>query len=335
MTDRRPLRIPFPEGKTFAFTIIDDTDCSNSENIRPIYELLRRLGLRTTKTVWPLSGHDAKDPNQPGQTLADPEYLELVRQLQQWGFEITIHNARSYSSTREDILDGLSKFKALIGHSPRIHANHRFNRDDLYWGCARLDSKVLRCLYGALRILNRLPAESDGHRQGSPYFWGDICHENVCYVRGFSFPALNVLKANPTIPYYDPRRPYVRMWFSACEAPNVEAFNRLLQPENQEALEREGGISIVATHLASGFVENGKVNAETERLLTQLASRPGLFIPVSELLDHLLNVFGSRTIPSAERRRMDWLWFASRIGFSRRLLFEHAAHSRLSGLGIP
>ncbi len=49
-------RISWPEGKTFAFTIFDDTDRSTVENTKPVYDFLKANGLRTTKSVWPIAG---------------------------------------------------------------------------------------------------------------------------------------------------------------------------------------------------------------------------------------------------------------------------------------
>lgn len=48
--------IPWPDGKRFAFTIFDDTDHQTLENVPPVYDFLSDLGLRTTKSVWPLKG---------------------------------------------------------------------------------------------------------------------------------------------------------------------------------------------------------------------------------------------------------------------------------------
>ena len=309
--------IQFPRGKQFAFTIIDDTDCATVENVRPIYECLYRLGFRTTKTVWPLPGHHPQDANAPAQTLADPDYLEFIRQLERWGFEIALHNARSYSCTREESRAGLETFHSLLGHYPRIHANHMFNREDLYWGSARLDYWPVRWLYQGLRLVRKLPPDSDGHRRDSSYFWGDLCERHIHYVRGFTFPTVNVLRVNPTLPYRDPKRPHARLWFSACDATNVYEFHRLLSVENQERLEQEKGICIVATHLAAGFVRDGEVIPDVERLLTRLAQRPGWFVPVSELLDFLAEQYGIRTLPAEERHRMEWRWLLSRARLSR------------------
>ena len=47
-------RIRWPDGKDFAFTIFDDTDCATYATVRDVYAFLRDCGLRTTKSVWPV-----------------------------------------------------------------------------------------------------------------------------------------------------------------------------------------------------------------------------------------------------------------------------------------
>jgi hypothetical protein len=301
--------LTFPGGKRFAFTVIDDTDCSTVRNVRPVYELLHELGLRTTKTIWPLPGHHPDDKNSPGQPVTDAEYREFISQLQSWRFEIALHNVRSFSSERQEIERGLATFQAITGKMPNIHANHMFNRDDLYWGDARLDLGLVGWLYRKLRSRRGVDT-SQGHLPGSPFFWGDLCQKHVKYVRGFTYPEINALRFNPSMPYRDRRRPYVNLWFSGSDASNVFEFNRLLRPENQERLERARGVCIVATHFASGFAINGKVNPQTEQLLRSLADREGWFVPVSEVLDLLVSQGAGKELPWLERQRMQlaWLW---------------------------
>lgn len=306
------MGIQFPDGKRFAFTVIDDTDCATVANVRPVYELLRSLGMRTTKTIWPLPGHHPEDKNDPAQPVTDPEYRRFIADLQSWGFEIALHNVRSFSSTRKEIEDGLKAFAEITGQAPRVHANHMFNRDDLYWGDARLDLGLLGFAYRMLRSRKEIET-SEGHLPGSPYFWGDICQAHIRYVRGFTYPELNALRHNPTLPYRDKRRPYVPLWFSGSEAANVFEFNRLLSDSNQEQLDREGGVCIMATHFASGFLVDGKVDPTTERLLRALAARNGWFVPVSELLDHLSANGGGKELPWVERQRMQLGWLVSRL----------------------
>ena len=317
-------RLSFPGGKRFAFTVIDDTDCSTVAKIRPVYELLHELGFRTTKTIWPLSGHHPDDRNSPAQPVADPEYRSFIAQLQRWGFEIALHNVRSFSSERKEIEEGLEAFRSIAGDMPRIHANHMFNRDDLYWGDARLDLGLIGWLYRSLRSRHGVET-SQGHVEGSPFFWGDICKERIRYVRGFTYPEINALRQNPSMPYRDNRRPFVNLWFSGSDGGNVFEFNRLLQEENQRQLEAEGGVCIVATHFASGFVVNGKVNAETERLLSGLAKRPGWFAPVSNVLDFLVANGAGRELPWLERQRMQLGWLWSRVAGVRSRAADQAA----------
>ena len=44
--------IIYPQNKNFAFTIFDDTDYANIDNVKPIYDYLYDLGLLTTKSIW-------------------------------------------------------------------------------------------------------------------------------------------------------------------------------------------------------------------------------------------------------------------------------------------
>jgi hypothetical protein len=85
--------VGWPEGKSFAFSIVDDTDGSTMENVPPVYALLADLGIFTTKSVWPLAG-DLRD----GLACDDPRYRAWVQGLQEQGFEIALHNVSSRTS---------------------------------------------------------------------------------------------------------------------------------------------------------------------------------------------------------------------------------------------
>ncbi len=138
--------------------------------------------------------------------------------------------------------------------------------------------------------------------------WGDLAGQ-ITYIRNLTFSGINLLRINPSLPYRDPRRPLIPWWFSASDAEDADAFNELISPTAQKALEREGGVCIVATHLGKGFTEAGRVNPETARLLRLLAARPGWFVPVGELLDWLRERRGGTPLlPAGEWRRMQWKW---------------------------
>jgi hypothetical protein len=300
------VELAFPDGRRFAFTIIDDTDVASVENVGPVYRLLEAVGLRTTKTVWPLACPEGSPDFGSSETLEDPAYLEFIRGLRARGFEIAYHGATMESSTRERIERGFARYLDLFGGPPKVYANHAYNRENLYWGADRLDNPLLRTLYA--RFLGKPADHYQGHRPGSPWWWGDLAGQ-MTYVRNLTFSEINLRRINPAMPYHDPRRALVQWWFSAADAEDVHEFNALLAPESQDRLEREGGICIVATHLGKGFASGGEVHPRTRSLLERLGARPGWFVPVGELLDWLrIARAGASELPPREWRRMQWRW---------------------------
>ena len=143
--------IVFPDGKRFAFTIVDDTDMATLERNRPVYEVLHRYGLRTTKTVWVLDATETDHPANAGDSLNDPDYRAFIEDLRSKGFEIALHGVRGGSSERADIIAGLEEFRRLFGSYPRLHVNHSRNRDNLYWGSARWSIAPIRWMYALAR----------------------------------------------------------------------------------------------------------------------------------------------------------------------------------------
>ncbi len=296
---------------------MDDTDDATLANVAPVYRLLEELGLRTTKTVWPVPCPEGS-PNFAGAaTLEDAGYLEFVRGLQARGFEIASHGATMESSRRERTVAGLERFREAFGHWPRVHANHSYNRENLYWGLDRLDAPPVKAMYRLLHWRSAVPYE--GHVEGSPYWWGDLAATRLDYVRNLSFAEVSLERINPTLPYHDPARPLVRWWFSAADAEDGGALARLLTPRALDRLEADAGVCIVATHLGKGFARNGSVVPAVERALRDVARRPGWFVPVGELLDFLRAGRSSDRLPAAEWRRMQWRWL-------RDLLFRQARY---------
>jgi hypothetical protein len=298
----------FPGGKRFAFTIIDDTDVATVDNVQPLYDLLHRLGFRTTKTVWPLRWDEGWSAFAGSETLDDAHYVEFVRTLQAQGFEIASHGARMESSNRQQTENGLARMQEVLGAVPRVYANHSFNQENVYWGPERVDISLLRALYRRM-----MGARGRGHFlggvEGSAYWWGDLCRSHHEYVRNLTYTHVNVLDINPTMPYRDPRRPLVNWWFSAVDADNVEVFVERFNAAAIDKLEQAGGVCIVATHLGKQFVRDGVVDPRVQRILEDIASRDGWLVPVGELLDCLrAQRRGAAEIPPHEWRMMQWRW---------------------------
>jgi hypothetical protein len=294
----------WPRGKRFAFTVFDDPDAQTLASGRPVYDVLRDLGFRTTKAVWPIRGGGR--PSDRGQTCADGDYRKWVEELQAGGFEIAYHNATNHTSPREETLRGLETFRQYFGAYPSSMANHSENEEGIYHGEHRV-SGVRRLLYNALtRGRNR--GRFCGHVVGHPYFWGDLCRERITYVRNFVFDQINTLAACPYMPYHDPARPWVNFWFASAEGDQYPRFERMLGEANQDRLEAEGGACIMYTHFGHGFVEGGRLRPRFVALMERLAAKDGWFVPVTTLLEHLRARRADTTLTTRQRARLEWRW---------------------------
>lgn len=333
-----PRQFEFPHGKRFAFTIVDDTDVATVANVKPVYDLLHALGLRTTKTVWPIGCPEGSPNFSSSQTLDDADYRAFAVDLQQRGFEVTWHGATMESSRRARTISAWQRFHEIFGAYPRIHLNHAHNRENVYWGAGRLDSRILR---GVVGWVTGRPAEYfTGHVKDSPFWWGDICAKHVLYGRNLTSNDINTARFNPSMPYRDPARPLIPWWFSASDAEGVEEFNELIHPRQQERLQREGGFCVVATHFGKDFVRHGVVNPVTRARLEELSQRPGWFPTTGHLLDWLrarreAPAGSTGLLPAPEWRRMQWRFVidlgsrklrhrkGTRMGWENRLSGRH------------
>ena len=297
----------FPDGKKFAFSIFDDTDVATLEYIRPIYELLERLGFRTTKSVWPLP-YQGSSEYEGSATLDDPEHAKYVRDLQERGFEIAFHGARMESTERAEIHRAFEVYQQHLGGYPTAYAAHAHNCDNLYWGVNRFHFRLWRWLYAAAS--DQREGYGAGHLPESPYYWGDLAQRYVRYVRSFTYDELNLWNITTAIPYRTAGTPVVNAFFPSSFVDNVEEFIELLSPARQMRLEQEGGVAIVGTHFGKGFLRDGQVHPQVVELLTRLSQRPGWFPPVSTLLDYLVKVQGGIPLLEGYRLfRLEGLWF--------------------------
>ena len=304
-----PAPPSWPDGKRFAFTVFDDTDLQTLANARPVYDLLAALGFRTTKSVWPLAGTEPAEL--AGPTSADPAYRAWTLDLQRQGFEIGLHNATYHTSPRDATIRGLEAFRHIYGVRPRTLANHDWNREGIYWGAQRLSGPLHRAAYN---VMTRFSGAGvfEGELETSPLFWGDLCRDSLDYVRNFVFDDVDTLRACPYLPYSDPDRPFVRRWFASSEGADVGAFCATVSEANQDRLEERGGACIMYTHLAYGFVRDGRLEPRFVRLMERLAAKDGWFVPVAPLLDHIEAQRGEHVITRRERAALERRWLAGR-----------------------
>jgi len=307
-----PPAIRWPEGRRFAFTIFDDPDSQTLAANRAVYDLLSDLGFRTTIGVWPNAADPARRSDH-GETCGNPEYVRRLLHLQEGGFEIAFHNATSHTSTRAETLAGFERFAELFGHDPYSMANHYHCQEGLYWAENRLTG-INRAAYTVL-TRGRQRGRFTGHIPGSPEFWGDYARDRVRYVRNFVFGEIDTLRACPWMPYHDPARPYVNLWFAGSEGAQAPAFIDMLREENQERLEQEGGCCIMYTHFGIGYWNDGRLEPRFVELMKRLARRNGWFVPAHGLLDEIQRQRGQVTLTPRDRAKLERRWLFHKIRY--------------------
>jgi len=302
-------KILWPNNKSFAFTIFDDTDRANLKDNKLVYQFLDDLNFKTTKSVWVKNGVNLD--NDAGITCDNQEYLNWLLALKEKGFEIGYHNVTCHSSRRDEIELGLKKFINLFEQNPNVMANHSSNKENIYWGPNRLTG-FRKSIYN---ILTRFKKNEfyKGEDKSSPYFWGDLCKKHVKYVRNFVFSEINTLKICPNMPYEDPLKPYVNYWFAASEGNNVKAFNQCISDKNQDRLEQEGGACIMYTHFADGFCKNNNLSDEFKIQMERLSKKNGWFVPVFNLLEFLREKNKTSVISNQQRRELELKWLFNKI----------------------
>ena len=281
---------PFPFGKRFAVTMIDDTDLATHAEIEPVYACLDRSGIRITKTVWPLP---AVAPSGPGttvdrvtDTLANQAYTRFCQRLQSQGFEIAMHTASGGNDTRDRTLQAYDLFERVFGHPPKTNIMHGRNRENIYWGKASIPVPILSHL---APLLDSQPFE--GHKPESEYYWGDVCREKTTYVRLFETLDTNTLAFDPATPYHEPTKPDVRWWFSSSYGAGTRLL-ALLTPRQINRLRAARGASIVhcyCRHYAARSTDGSyHVHPRFQSLANFLTGcSDGWYVPVATLLDRL------------------------------------------------
>lgn len=308
------MAINWPNNKRFAFTIVDDTDNGTVVNTQPVYDFLYSKGIITTKTVWVYPPRN----NFGGGCILDNDYLDFIVDLRDKGYEIALHNVGSGKFTRQEIIDGLNTFNDKLGFYPTMQINHASNADNIYWGNERYQfplNYIFKLLYGDRR-------KYYGTDTNSGYFWGDICKEKIKYIRNYTFNDINTLKADPLTPYVDKNKEeYSNYRFSSSDGHTVNEFNALLNKDNIDRLETEGGACLVYTHFASQFVDSaGRIDKTFAKNIEYLSGKNGWFVPASTLLDYLLTQRKSRYAPRQYLLKLDFKWVIDRI--VKRLKFK-------------
>lgn len=304
--------VKWPNGKSFAFTIVDDTDEATVNNVKPIYDLLYELGIKTTKTVWAFPSRDEFS----GDTLADENYAQFIKELSDKGYEIAFHGAGSGAFTGEETVLSQEIIKNLIGYYPRLYINHANNIGNLYWNHKRFSFPFDKLFILAKRVLGNEMIVSQGEVEESPYFWGDFAKEHIQFIRNRTFSGINTIKYDNKMPYRNKKNEkFSNYWFSSSDAYNCISFKELLSKKNVDKLIKQNGCAIIYTHFAYGFVmEDGTIDPEFIECIRYISGKNGWFVPASKILDYInINRNADVYISNLQKIYLDTIWFAERI----------------------
>ena len=281
----------WPNNKTFAFTIIDDTDNSTLDNAPIIYDYLFSKDIITTKSVWVRKGaNDLFYDSVNGSTLEDLNYKKWVESLHKKGFEICLHSTSWSASKRSEVINGINFFENIFGRSKiLVQHNDIKENESLYWGSNRLVFP-LSYIFDFISLFYRRRINSkiyQGHNPKSIFYWGDICLKKIDYVRNLVFPTINLFNITKDVLHIRKSTKYIKSWFISTQAPNLKSFLKIVNKSNIDRLEDENGVCIIYTHFGNGFVNNGELNEDFKNIINYISSKNGWFVPASEILDYI------------------------------------------------
>ena len=97
----------------------------------------------------------------------------------------------------------------------------------------------------------------------------------------------------------------VPLFFNTTDASDVSVFNKFVNIDSIDKLRKQKGWAIISTHLGKGFYRGNRLDPEFKRSMEYLASLPGWFVPVSQLLDFISVEVGSQEISTIERMKIE------------------------------
>lgn len=234
---------PYPYEAGFCIT--DDPDDSTFSQTRAVYDFLMLKSFVTTKAIWPFNAKSRCGippvPNSAlrGITLADEDFALYCDELNRMGFELCLHGASAGNNTREQTKKAFADFSERYGPIDTFIC-HSKNAENIYW-----EEKITSMFPFRLLLSLYSNHNSLGEIVGSPYYWGDLCSSTINQIRLYRTRFCNTLKRNPSMPYYDQRKPLVNGWFSATKRSLSDCAQKL----ELKKLKDENGLTVLYQYL--------------------------------------------------------------------------------------
>lgn len=270
---------PYPDGATFAFTIVHDADGACSKRLAPLMDEFDELGMRISVTAFAFR----PDWYQEDQNLAlcepleSPAEGEFYRDLERRGHEVGLHSASDTSGDRHKLVLALELFRRVFGHDPSLYVEHSSDS-------------------------NLICQRREGSNPQSPYYCSDLLERYCQWVWVDDGEGL----ANPRSPYFyditaaagSPFRPPtygLTRIFRRCGAwkgGHGDGFLQTFTPERLKRLEEKGGLALVYTHLDQGWLDprSGQMREDIRARLRLLTRQNGWFAPAGVILNRLRSI---------------------------------------------
>ncbi len=284
----------YPDGHTFAFTIVHDADSAYSLRLAPLFDEFDADRLKITVTAFVFWADWAKKhkiwsrwvaPIGSAQAfldpfavpLADPAERAFYLGLAARGHEVGMHTATDTSDTTEVLAQAFVFFKEIFGHPPTVYVEHSgtSNKETL-----ENQGSNPRSAYYSLGILNRY----------RPWVWvdGDMGLPRNADPQYFD------LAATKGAPFTDAAArhygiPKVFMRTGKWKSADGDGFLQWYSQTNIDALEAHRGLALVYTHLNEKWVDprTRKIRDPLRDRLRYLTSKDGWFVPAGTILDRI------------------------------------------------
>lgn len=288
MTYAKVIWPPYPYEA--GFCISDDPDASTLMQTRAVYDFLLSKSFVTTKAVWVFEPETRcgvpaiPDSALRGIALADQNFASYCTELHKNGFELCLHGASAGNNTRARTQNAFLILAEKYGTSDTFIC-HSKNADNIYWEdktTSLFPFKPLLALYSKHTCSGEIPT--------SPFYWGDVCSSKINQIRLYKTRCCNTLKRNPSMPYYDPRKPLVNGWFSATKRTLAHCADDF----EIEQLKKENGLTVLYQYLHR--YANPQTNAldrDFVRSINRLSGDSKLLVQtVSSMMKRLRQIHG-------------------------------------------
>ena len=284
---------PFPDGRSFGFTLVHDADDAYSARLAPLFDAFDELGFKITATAfafwadWAADGNvwrEWKNAEPNGSLFFAPKAVPLLDAKEQQfymtlaarGHEVGLHTPSDTSSPRDDVVRAFEFYQKIFGRYPPVYVEHRVS---VKKDAQANEGSSSNSIYYNTDLLNLY----------GPWVWIDdpwgVPHRHPQFY--------DILAANGS-PFhrraaqkYGIQKAFLRT--GKWRQGDGDGFQSWYSQENIDSLEKNRGLALVYTHLDKKWLdpETGKMRPEIKNRLEYLASKNGWFVPAGKMLDRM------------------------------------------------